>query len=1094
MKHVYNCNTISKTNIKNFLKFIITFSSFFMVILFGSHVVKAVPSLNECITQFGDDTCYLPGVDTSITPVISSFTITGNSGADSGYTNTTTVTVSISGSSISKYLIKDGSTTIYSTSTTKPTTVTLANSTNGTHTLTLTVYSSTSDTATKTASIILDTVAPTISVSASTSGSSYAKSRTYTVTLTETNARDSSPTYYFTTNSSGITSASWCTSYSHTTSSISFSESNKTATITKSSITGTYYLFIQQVTDKAGNASSATYKTLVSQVTPTGSQVCTVQAGESSWYLYYSRSGSYLYDNQSVSITTFTAKGNTGADSGYTNQETLALTVTASATYYQVTDSVNGGTASTLHAKSTTVPTSVTIPTTQGSHKLTLTVYSIGSLTTATSSYTIVFDNVAPTISVSPSSDGTAKSARTIAITASDSNLRSSFSISYYFSKEANGVSNGTWCTYYDFVNGNVNFTSANPTANITYVPGLGYYYLFLTAIFDRAGNQLATTYETTVSQIISDTEVCSLGAESKTWEVGFVRYGSYLYDPINPKLNSITAVGNSSAELGYSNQRLVTVTLEVTSSSYYKIMDTYNGNTVELISISSSTSNTITTTITLPDWQGNHVITAYVYSPYKVNTANKSFTIIYDIVGPDSRISIDTTNHTLTAYFDDTLSLSGQSLNIATSVSYIMSQKEIKLLALLDEDTDWLTSYNPIKLLAGANNKYYVYFRFFPSLYRDKAGNDLTTSTTALAKLPDSKGVIFRHEIEPYSNDSFNQYSSTVASEVQTRLEELVRITRSIESTSSIEFNETDVLKVVNTINKFPDNSSEANTLMSQGYNCMKEAYGTTYACVKSTTTTTQYKNKFLLNISTNSQIITATITELNDKTTASKEIEYAVKVVMENTENDFFVSPINLMEVLASTADNNLIVSSNGNNYLVPLVIINTTPLVSENNSVSSNEKVINQGEEIGNIGVSFIDEEQLEITELITLDGVKVKKVTSSVPGTYTLSITAKNAMGGITRIRKTIIVLENKQQINEAEIADHIVELIDTQETVKEDIKVEINNSSITILTINQSEVTTTPTALVLTQERKDKSEEKNKDDEDDENNEDEKKDN
>ena len=596
------------------------------------------------------------------------------------------------------------------------------------------------------------------------------------------------------------------------------------------------------------------------------------------------------------------------------------------------------------------------------------------------------------------------------------------------------------------------------------------------------------------MSQIISDTEVCSLGAESKTWEVGFVRYGSYLYDPINPKLNSITAVGNSSAELGYSNQRLVTVTLEVTSSSYYKIMDTYNGNTVELISISSSTSNTITTTITLPDWQGNHVITAYVYSPYKVNTANKSFTIIYDIVGPDSRISIDTTNHTLTAYFDDTLSLSGQSLNIATSVSYIMSQKEIKLLALLDEDTDWLTSYNPIKLLAGANNKYYVYFRFFPSLYRDKAGNDLTTSTTALAKLPDSKGVIFRHEIEPYSNDSFNQYSSTVASEVQTRLEELVRITRSIESTSSIEFNETDVLKVVNTINKFPDNSSEANTLMSQGYNCMKEAYGTTYACVKSTTTTTQYKNKFLLNISTNSQIITATITELNDKTTASKEIEYAVKVVMENTENDFFVSPINLMEVLASTADNNLIVSSNGNNYLVPLVIINTTPLVSENNSVSSNEKVINQGEEIGNIGVSFIDEEQLEITELITLDGVKVKKVTSSVPGTYTLSITAKNAMGGITRIRKTIIVLENKQQINEAEIADHIVELIDTQETVKEDIKVEINNSSITILTINQSEVTTTPTALVLTQERKDKSEEKNKDDEDDENNEDEKKDN
>ena len=1094
MKNVYNINAISKTNIKNFLKFILTFSFFFMIVLFGSHVVKAVPSFNECIKQFGDDTCYLPGVDTKITPVISSFTITGNSGADSGYTNTTSVKVSIEGSNISKYLIKDGSTTIYSTSRTKPSSVTLANSTNGTHTLTLTVYSSTSDTASKTATIILDTVAPVISVSADTVGSSYAKSRTYTVTLTETNVRSTSPTYYFTTKSAGITSSSWCTSYSHTTTSLSFSASSKTATITKNSITGTYYLFIQQVTDKAGNASSATYKTLASQVTPTGSQVCTVQAGESSWYLYYSRYGSYLYDNQSVSISSFSAKGNSGADSGYSNQTALSLTINANATYYKVTDSVNGGTASTLYDKSSSAPSSVTIPTTQGSHKLTLTVYSIGSLNTTTSSYTIVYDTVAPIISVSPNTDAIAKASRNITVTASDSNLRSSFSISYYFSKDANGASEGTWCTYYSFANGNVNFTSANPSANITHVPGLGYYYLFLSAISDRAGNQLSTTHTTTVTQTISDTEVCNLGAETKTWEVGFVRYGSYLYDPIIPKLNSITAVGNSTAESGYTNQRLVTVRLGVASTSYYKIVDAYNGTTAELATISSSTTNTITTTVTLPNWQGKHVITAYVYSPYKANSANKSFTIMYDTAGPDSRITIDATNHTLTAYFDDALSLAGQSLNISTSISYIMSQKEINLLTLRDEDTDWLTSYNPIKLLAGANTKYYLYFKFYPSLYRDKAGNNLTTSATALNKLPDDKGVIFSHVIEPYSNDSFNQYSSTVAAQVQTRLEELVRTTRTTESVKSIEFNESNVLKTINTKTEFPDNNTDANSLMSQGYSCMKEAYGTTYACVKSTITTSQYKNKFLLNISPNSQIITATITELNDKVTVSNEIEYAVKTLMENSENEFFVSPINLMEVLASTADNNLIVSSDGNNYLVPLIIINTTPLTSEDNNASASEKIINQGEEIGNIGVSFIDEEQLEITELITLDGVKVKKVNSLVPGNYMLSITAKNSMGGITRIRKTIIVLENEQEINEKEIADCIVEFVDAEEPVKEDIKMEINTSSITILTISQTEITQTPTSLLLTTERKDKNEENSNDDEDDENDKEEKKDN
>ena len=64
--------------------------------------------------------------------------------------------------------------------------------------------------------------------------------------------------------------------------------------------------------------------------------MCVLPGPDTSWSVYYNKYGSYLYDNQSVSITTFSATGNSGADAGYTNTRELALSISASGYYYEI--------------------------------------------------------------------------------------------------------------------------------------------------------------------------------------------------------------------------------------------------------------------------------------------------------------------------------------------------------------------------------------------------------------------------------------------------------------------------------------------------------------------------------------------------------------------------------------------------------------------------------------------------------------------------------------------------------------------------------------------------------------------------------------
>ena len=104
-------------------------------------------------------------------PEITGFNVIGNSDAVAGYTKTTSVTYTITAndnkstivSGLYTYTIKDGTEQIGYAVEEVISSGTLANSTNGTHTLTLTITDKAGNSTSVTDTIILDTVAPTIS-------------------------------------------------------------------------------------------------------------------------------------------------------------------------------------------------------------------------------------------------------------------------------------------------------------------------------------------------------------------------------------------------------------------------------------------------------------------------------------------------------------------------------------------------------------------------------------------------------------------------------------------------------------------------------------------------------------------------------------------------------------------------------------------------------------------------------------------------------------------------------------------------------------------------------------------------------------------
>jgi len=151
-------------------------------------------------------------------------------------------------------------------------------------------------------------------------------------------------------------------------------------------------------------------------------------------------------------------------------------------------------------------------------------------------------------------------------------------------------------------------------------------------------------------------------------------------------------------------------------------------------------------------------------------------------------------------------------------------------------------------------------------------------------------------------------------------------------------------------------------------------------------------------------------------------------------------FVGGVNQNFSDATSKGGNVIVSNkNGAKTEIAIVVVVYSPQVG-NSSNSGSSLTINKGEEIGeNIGVSFVSQTDggLSIDTLITLNGVKVKKVDTNVSGVYSVKQVATDRLGRSTTVVREIIVKDN------GEVKEEVVKEQEIKE--KEEILVPVVNN-------------------------------------------------
>ena len=482
-------------------------------------------------------------------PSVSTFTVTGNSCAVSGYTNTTSVSYSISASDalsgVYYYQVKDGSTTVYSKSSTKPTTDTLGSTTNGSHSLTLTVWDKAGNSATKTYSIVYDNVAPSFS-SFNITGNSGALSgytNTTSVSYATTMSDDTSGVYWYQVKDGSTTIGSKGTT-KHTSGTIGTATGTHTLTYT--------------IWDKACNSVEVT--------------------------------DTIYYDPNAPTIDSFSATGNSDALSGYTNTTSVSLNMGTSDAlsgvyYYQVKDG-----SSVIYSKSSTKPTSVTLAnTTTGNHTLTLTIWDKAGNSDSTPTYTIYYDPNAPTIdsfSATGNSDALAGYTNTTSISLSIGASDALSGVYWYQVKDGSSV------IYSKSTTKPTSVTLANSTN--------GNHVLTLT-IWDKAGN--------------SDS--------SPTYTIHL--------DTVAPSFNSgFKVVGNTCAVSGYTNQRAVTYSgIDAIDVNPYKYKVTDGSTVINALSTTAPTGGTLASAT-----NGTHAIKVYMVDKAG-NSGYASFDIVLDTVAP---------------------------------------------------------------------------------------------------------------------------------------------------------------------------------------------------------------------------------------------------------------------------------------------------------------------------------------------------------------------------------------------------------------------------------------------------------------------------
>jgi cell division septation protein DedD len=136
-------------------------------------------------------------------------------------------------------------------------------------------------------------------------------------------------------------------------------------------------------------------------------------------------------------------------------------------------------------------------------------------------------------------------------------------------------------------------------------------------------------------------------------------------------------------------------------------------------------------------------------------------------------------------------------------------------------------------------------------------------------------------------------------------------------------------------------------------------------------------------------------------------------------------------------------IVKSKEDNKYSrVSIVIFYNAPVLTHGENLGSSITV-NKGEEVGNIGLSFTSKDGsiASVDTMITLDGVRVKRVDTSVAGVYSVTQVARDKLGRTTKVVREVVVLDNE------EIKEEVVSEETSTETVSEIVLEEVKQNPI-----------------------------------------------
>ena len=111
---------------------------------------------------------------------------------------------------------------------------------------------------------------------------------------------------------------------------------------------------------------------------------------------------------------------------------------------------------------------------------------------------------------------------------------------------------------------------------------------------------------------------------------------------------------------------------------------------------------------------------------------------------------------------------------------------------------------------------------------------------------------------------------------------------------------------------------------------------------------------------------------------------------------------------------------------NDIYGLMVLINAPVVEAGNDGAV--KVFNEGDELGNLAVSFTSDIEFTVDTLITLDGARVDKVDTNKPGVYEIKYTATDAIGRVNKVYRSVIVNKNEDVV----LVDEIIEEVEVQE--------------------------------------------------------------